>query len=166
MLFTLVISYLTTSNLPWFMDLTFQVPKQYCSLQHQSLISPPDTNTAGHFFLFGPASSFLLKLFLHWSPVAYWPPTNLGSSSFSVISYFAISYCSWGSQGKNTEVVYHSLLQWTTFCQDSPSRQSWAALLGMAHSFIELDKAVILVISLVSFLWFWFSFFLASEVYG
>ena len=26
------------------------------------------------------------------------------------------SYCSWGSQGKNTEVVYHSLLQWTTFC--------------------------------------------------
>ena len=32
--FTLAISYLTTSNLPWFMDLTFQVPMQYCSLQH------------------------------------------------------------------------------------------------------------------------------------
>ena len=30
---------------------------------------------------------------------------------------FAFSYCSWGSQGKNTEVVCHSLLQWTTFCQ-------------------------------------------------
>ena len=29
----------------------------------------------------------------------------------------AFSYCSWGSQGKNTEVVCHSLLQWTTFCQ-------------------------------------------------
>ena len=25
---------------------------------------------------------------------------------------------SWGSQGKNTELVCHSLLQWTTFCQD------------------------------------------------
>ena len=25
-----------------------------------------------------------------------------------------------GSQGKNTEVVCHSLLQWTTFCQISP----------------------------------------------
>ena len=25
-----------------------------------------------------------------------------------------------GSQGKNTEVVCHSLLQWTTFCQTSP----------------------------------------------
>ena len=32
----------------------------------------------------------------------------------------AFSYCSWGSQGKNTEVVCHSLLQWTTFCQTSP----------------------------------------------
>ena len=29
---------------------------------------------------------------------------------------------------------------------------SWVALHGMAHSFIELDKAVIHVISLVSFL--------------
>ena len=28
----------------------------------------------------------------------------------------AFSYCSWGSQGKNTEVVCHSLFQWTTFC--------------------------------------------------
>ena len=30
---------------------------------------------------------------------------------------FAFYYCSWGSQGKNTEVVCHSLLQWTTSCQ-------------------------------------------------
>ena len=29
---------------------------------------------------------------------------------------------------------------------------------GMAHSFIELDKAVVHVISLTSFLWHWFSF--------
>ena len=38
----------------------------------------------------------------------------------SVSYHFAFSYCSWGSQGKNTEVVCHSLLQWTTFCQISP----------------------------------------------
>ena len=31
---------------------------------------------------------------------------------------FAFSYCSWGSQGKNTEVVCYSILQWTTFCQN------------------------------------------------
>ena len=29
LMFTLAVSYLTTSNLPWFMDLTFQVPMQY-----------------------------------------------------------------------------------------------------------------------------------------
>ena len=33
---------------------------------------------------------------------------------------------------------------------------SWVALHGMAHSFIELVKAVVHVIRLVSFLRFWF----------
>ena len=37
---------------------------------------------------------------------------------------------------------------------------SWVALHGMAHSFTELDKAVVHVISLVSFLWLWFSFWI------
>ena len=31
------------------------------------------------------------------------------------------SYCSWGSQGKNTEVTSHSLLQWAVYCQ----KESW-----------------------------------------
>ena len=35
----------------------------------------------------------------------------------SVSYLFAFSHCSWGSQGKNTEVVCHSLLQWTILCQ-------------------------------------------------
>ena len=35
---------------------------------------------------------------------------------------------------------------------------SWVALHGLAHSFIELDEAVVHVISLISFLWLWFSF--------
>ena len=39
--------------------------------------------------------------------------------SLSVSYHFAFSYCSWASQGKNTEVICHSLLQWTTF-QISP----------------------------------------------
>ena len=45
-MFTLAISYLITSNLPWFMDLTLQIPMQYCSLQHQSLLSPPNTHVS------------------------------------------------------------------------------------------------------------------------
>ena len=32
----------------------------------------------------------------------------------------AFSYCSCGSQGSNIRVFCHSLLQWTTFCQNSP----------------------------------------------
>ena len=51
----------------------------------------------------------------------YLAPTNLWSSSFSVLS-FCLFYCSWGSQGKNTEVDCHSLLQWTTLCQNCPPR--------------------------------------------
>ena len=109
-MFILAISCLTTSYLPWFMDLTFQVPMQYCSLQHQTLLLSPVTSTAGYCFCFGSIPSFFLELFLHWSPVAYWTPTDLGSSS-SVSYHFAFSYYSWGSQGKNTEVVCHSLFQ-------------------------------------------------------
>ena len=33
---------------------------------------------------------------------------------------------------------------------------SWVALHSMVHSFIELDKAVVHVIRLISFLWLWF----------
>ena len=38
------------------------------------------------------------------------------------------------------------------------TRPSWVVLHGMAHSFTELDKAVVHVTSLISFLWLWFSF--------
>ena len=86
-IFTLAISCFTTSNLPWFIDLTFQVPMQYCSLQHQTLLLSPVTSVAVCCFCSGSILSFFLELFLHWSPVAYWAPTDLGSSSFSVLSF-------------------------------------------------------------------------------
>ena len=119
LMFTLAIYCLTTSNLPWCMNLEFQVPMQYSTLQHRTLLPSPVTSTTGRCLCFGSISSFFLELFLHWSPAACWAPTNLGSSPFSILS-FAFSYCSWGSQGKNTEVACHSLLQWTTFYQNSP----------------------------------------------
>ena len=80
-------SCLTTSNLPWFMDLTFQVPMQYCSLQHWTLLLSPVTSTTGCCFCFGSIPSFFLELFLYWSPVAYWAPTDPGSSPFSILSF-------------------------------------------------------------------------------
>ena len=39
--------------------------------------------------------------------------------------------CSWGSQGTNNEVICYSLLQWTTFCQNSPP---WPVHLGWPHT--------------------------------
>ena len=62
-MFTLAISCLTMSNLPWLMDLTFLVSMQYCSLQHQSLFSPPDTPTTEHHFCFGLLSGAISLLF-------------------------------------------------------------------------------------------------------
>ena len=53
--FTLAISSLTTSNLPWFMDLTFQVLKQYCSLQHRTLLLSPVTSQLCIVFALAPS---------------------------------------------------------------------------------------------------------------
>ena len=92
-----------------------------------------------------------------WVLFLLWLHTfNLGSSSFSILS-FCLFILFIGSQGKNTAVVCHSPLQWTTFCQTSPP---WPVRLGWSHtawlSFTEIDKAVVHVIRLTSFPWLWF----------
>ena len=141
-MFSLAISCLTTSNLPWFMDLTFQVPMQYCSysiglyFQHQW---HPQLDVD---FCIGSVLSFFLELFLHWSPVLYWPPTELGSSSFNVLS-FCIFVVFKGFSRQDTEVICHSLLQWATFCQNSPP---WPVSLRwpyMAEVLTSLGKNII-----------------------
>ena len=91
-MFTLAISCLTTSNLPWFMDLTFQVPVHYCSLQHQTWVPSPVTSTTGCCFCFGFVSSFFLELFLHCSPVACWALLTWGVH-LSVSYFFAFLLC-------------------------------------------------------------------------
>ena len=60
---------------------------QHCSLQPWILLLSPVTSKAGYSFCFGSIPSFFLELFLHWSPVAYWAPTDLGSFSFSILSF-------------------------------------------------------------------------------
>ena len=86
--FTLAISCLTTSNLPWLMDLTFQVPMQYCSLQRWTLLPSLVISTTGCCFHFDSASSLFMELFLHSSTVAYSALADLGSPSFSVLSFY------------------------------------------------------------------------------
>ena len=60
---------------------------KYCSLQHQTLLLSPVTSITGYCFCLGSIPSFFLELFLHWSPLAYWAPTDLGSYSFSILSF-------------------------------------------------------------------------------
>ena len=137
--FTLAISCLITSNLLLFMDLTFQVPIQYCSLHHWTLLPSPVTSTTGCCSCFGSASSFFLELFLHSGHLRTWG--------------VHLSYCSWGSQGKNTKCFAIPFSSGPRFVRIVHHDLSvWVALHGMAHSFIELNKAVIHVISLISFL--------------
>ena len=166
-MFTLAISCLTTSNLPWFMEVTFQVPLQHCSLQHQTLLPSPVTSTAGYSFYFGSIPSFFLKLFLHWSPVAYWAPADLGSSSFSVLSFcLFILFMGFSKQEYWSGLPFPSLVGHILLELSTVTHPSWVALHGMAHSFIELDKAVVHVIRLVSFLWLRFSFCPPSDGWG
>ena len=106
-MFTLAISCLTMSHLPWFMGLTFQDLMQYCSLQHQILPSSSDTSTTERHFGFGPSASFFLEVFLivlHSFPVVYWTPSYLGGAHLLVPYLFAFSYCSWAS--------YDKILEW------------------------------------------------------
>ena len=140
---TLAISCLTASNLPWFMDLTSQVPIQYCSLWHWTWRPSPVTSTTGRCFCFGSISSFFLELFLHSSPVvAHWSPTNLGI--LLSVSYFCLLILFMGFLRQECwsalpfpSPVDHVLSEVSTM-----TRLFWVALHGMAHSFIELDKAV------------------------
>ena len=161
-IFTLAFSCSTTSNLPWFMDLIFQVPLKYCSyiiglyFHHQS---HPQLC-----IVFGLALS-LYSLWSYYSmQIAHWVPIDLRSSSFSVISFclfmlfMGFSRKEYWSGLPFPSPVDHILSEFSTM-----THPSWVALHSMGQSFIELDKAVIHVISLISLLWLWFSFCLPSD---
>ena len=164
-MFTLTISCFTTSKLPWFINLIFQVLMQYCSLQHWTLLLSTVTSTTGCCFHFGSISSLFLELFLHWSPVAYWAPTDLGSSSFSVLSFcLFIRFMGFSKQEYWSVLPFPSPVDHILSKLSAMTRPSWVAQHSMTHSFIELDKTVVHMISLFSFLWLVFSFCLSSDV--
>ena len=135
---TLAISYLTTSNLPWFVDLTFQLPMHNCCYQHWTLLLLPVTSTSGHCFHFDSASSFFQDLFLHSFPVAYGALSNLENSSFSVLSFhlfillMGFSRQEYWSGLPSPSPVDHVLSDLSNM-----TCPSWVALHGMARSFSE-----------------------------
>ena len=156
-MFTLAISCLTPSNLPWFMDLTFQVPMQYCSLQYQTLLPSPVISTTRCCFFFGSISSFFLELFFHWFPVACWAPTDLENSPFSVLSFrLFILFMGFSRQEYWSGLPLPSPVDHVLSELSIMNHLSWVALQSMAHSFTGFDKVVVHVIRLVSFLWLWF----------
>ena len=106
----------------------------------------------------------LLELFLHWPPVACWAPTDLGSSSFSVLPFcLFILFMGFSRQEYWSGLPFPSLVDHILSELSTMTHPSWVALHGMAHSFTELAKAVVHVIRLVSFLWLWFSVCLPSD---
>ena len=140
---------------------------QYCSLQHRTLLPSPVTSTTGCFFCFGSVSSFFLELFLHWCLVEYWAPTNLGNSSFSVLSFcLFILFMGFSRQEYWSGLPFPSPVDHILSELSTMIHLFWVALHGMVYSFTEFDKAVIHVIRLVSFLWLWFSVCLPSAGEG
>ena len=158
-MFTLAISCLTTSYLPWFMELILLVPIQYCSLQHQTLFPSPVTSTAVCF------SSLWLHLFIlsrvFISPLisssilgTYWPEEFIfqcpiflpfhsvhGVLKARILKWFAIPL----SSGPHFVRTLHN----------DPS------VLGVPTQVTQgCDPC------LVIFLWLWCSFFLPSDEWG
>ena len=150
----LAISCLTTSNLPWFMDLTFQVPVQYCFFRiglyfyHQSYPQLGLFLLWFHLFILSGIISPLISCSILGT---YWPGefifqcpiflpfhTVHGVLKARILKWFAIPF---SSGPHSVRHLHHD-----------------PAVLGgpMWLGFTELDKAVVRVIRLASFLWLWF----------
>ena len=86
--FPLAISCLTTSNVPWFMNLKFQVPMQYCSLQHQNLLLSPVTSSAGIVFALAPS------LHSFWSSIQFSSVQSLSHVCLFATSWIAVRQAS------------------------------------------------------------------------
>ena len=127
------------------MDLTFQVSKQYCSLQHQTLLSLLEISTTERHFCSDTATSFFLKPFVNCLPLF----TGITLDTFwsgGLIFQFHIFLSFYTVHGvpvaRILEWFFYSLPQWTYFDRIlTMTHPSWVALQGTAHSFIELHKS-------------------------
>ena len=142
------------------MDLTFQVPMQYCFLQHRTLLPSPVTSTTGCCFCFDSIPSFFLISPLISSSISgTYQPGEFIFQCPIFLPFHAVR----GVLKARTLVCFPSPVDHSLSELSTMTRPSWVALHGIAHSFIELDKSVFHVIRLVSFLWLWFSVCLPSD---
>ena len=142
-MFILAISWLITSNLSWFLDLTLQVPIQYDSLQHQPLLLSPVTSTTRQCSCFGSVSSFFLELFLLSSPVVYWAPTDLGNFIFQCpifLPFHTAHVVLKATMLKGFAIPFSS---GPCFCQNSPE---WSVHLAWPYT----QGFVLLIVSIMA----------------
>ena len=91
----------------------------------------------------------------------------LGAASFSVRSFcFFILFAGFSRQEYWSGLPFPSPVDHILSELSTMTCPSWMVLQGMAHSFTELDKAVVHIIRLVNFLWLWFSICLPSDGEG
>ena len=120
------------------------IPGSYAILLFTALDCTSNTSHihTGYCFCSGSISSFFLELFLHPSPVAYWAPTDLRSSFFSVLSFcLFILFMGFSRQEYWSGLALPFPVDRVLSALPTMTRPSWVALYSMAHSFIELDKA-------------------------
>ena len=143
LMFTLAISCLITSNLPWFKDLTFQVPMYYCSQCIKLYFHHQSHPQLGMFllwlrlFILSGVISLLISssiLGTHWPgefifqcPIFLSFHSVHGFLKARILKWFAIP-CSSGP--RSVRPLHYD-----------PS--IWVALHGMAYSFLGLDKDVV-----------------------
>ena len=135
-----------------------------------------DTSTTEHCFCFGPAASFFLELFviaLHFSPVAYWTPSDLGDSFYSVVSFcLFILFVGFLWQEYWSALPFPPPMDHVLSELFALTCLSWVTLHSMARSFIDLckslcyDKAVIHEKVLMNMFFFNFFIFLRSTAVG
>ena len=76
---------------------------------------------------------FFLELFLHWSPVAYWAPTDLGSLSFSVLSFCLFTlFLGFSRQEYWSGLPFPSPVEHILSDLSTMTRLSWVAPHGIA----------------------------------
>ena len=143
-MFSLPIYCLTTSNLPWFMDILGSYAILLFTVSDLASITSHIPTWVlfllwlHPFILFGVISPLISS--------SMFSPTDLGSSFFNILSFcLFILFMGFSRQEYWSGLPF--LLQQTTFCQNSPP---WPIRLGWPYtawlSFIELDKAVVHVI--------------------
>ena len=162
-MFTVPISCLASSNLPWFIDLTFQVPMQIAlsALDFISVTSHIHSWTWLLLWLWLIFLSGVIFLLITSSILCTYQPGEF-IFQFPIILPF-ILFMGFSSQEYWNDLPFLSPVDhiWS-----EPSNMiclSWMALHSMAFHFIELDKTVELVIRFFSFLLLWFSFCLPPD---